>query len=158
MTCLTVTHLRVDYRTSESPPPYPDVKYLIVNCCFKIDQNQEDGWPLWHQAKGESEEYTKNLSIDDPEEYEKWLFTERNWLKKYPGHSHVWVHQDQTWQYIEKFDTFVFREWIADSPITRAIIAELQFYKNHGKLPTVYRGTDESTVLRHLRTLNNYWD
>lgn len=70
MSCLKITHLRIDYRTSESPSPFPDIKYLIVNCCFKIDQSKDDGWALWHQAKGESEDYIKSLSIDDPKEYE----------------------------------------------------------------------------------------
>jgi hypothetical protein len=76
----------------------------------------------------------------------------------YPGYGRAWTHQDPVWQYLEKFDTFWLREWVADCPVTRAIIADLEFYREHGKLPTVYRTIDEGIILQHLRTLQTYWD
>jgi formylglycine-generating enzyme required for sulfatase activity len=49
-------------------------------------------------------------------------------------------------------------EWVADCSVTRAIISDLEHYKNHGMLPTVYRTIDEGIILQHLRTLHSYWD
>ena len=148
---LTITNLRVDEKGTEVP-------YLIVNCCFKVEPEAHDGH-LWAQAKGDSEEYRQVLTIDDPEKYEShimnWDFTLR---EKYPGYGRAWTHHDPAWQYIEKFDTFWFREWIADCKVTRAIIQELEFYQDNGRTPSVYRTIDEGIILQHLRTLQNYWD
>jgi len=149
---LTITNLRVDAIQGEVVP------FLVVNCCFTVEPDANDGF-LWAQAKGDSEEYRQVLTIDDPEKYETWL--ENSWgfsQFRYDGYGKSWTHQDPVWQYIEKFDTFWFREWIADCPVTRAIIADLKYYKEHGKLPTVYRSVDEGIILHHLRTLQRYWD
>ena len=59
---------------------------------------------------------------------------------------------------IEKFDTFWFREWIADSSVTRAILDEIDYYQLFGKLKSVYRHSDVGIILQHLRTLHSYWD
>lgn len=158
---LTITNLRVDYRESESPEPWPNVPYLIVNCVFKCERtNSYDTDFAWAQAKSFSEEYRKVLTIDDPERYEAWLVSPDGWTwsSKYDGYGKAWTHEDPPWQYLEKFDSFWLREWIADCSVTRAIIAELQHYKEHGCLPSVYRSTDECVILSHLRTLGSYWD
>jgi hypothetical protein len=146
---LTITNLRVDERGTEVP-------YLIVNCCFTVEPEAHDGY-LWAQAKGDSEDYRQVLTIDDPEKYEESLL---NWdyTARYSGYGRAWTHQDPVWQYIKKFNTCWFREWIADCPVTRAIIADLEYYKEHGKLPTIYRTIDEGIILQHLRTLQRYWD
>jgi len=146
---LTITSLRVDERGTEVP-------FLIVNCCFTVKPNAEDGF-LWAQAKGDSEDYRQVLTIDDPEKYEESLLT-WDFKTRYPGYGRAWTHQDTVWEHIEKFDTFWFREWIADCPVTRAIVADLRYYKEQGKLPTVYRSVDEGIILHHLRTLQRYWD
>jgi hypothetical protein len=158
---LTITNLRVDFRTSESPEPWPDVPYIIVNCVFKCSRSNDPGEDFaWAQAKAFSEEYRKVLTIDDPERYEEWFMSAAGWdiLTKYDGYGRAWTHEDPTWRYIEKFDVFWFREWVADCSVTRAIIAELEHYRTHGKLPSVYRSTDECIILSHLRTLHEYWD
>ena len=148
---LTITNLRVDERGTE-------VKFLIVNCCFTVEPDAEDGF-LWAQAKGDSEDYRQVLTIDDPEKYESWIETSAGFDQfRYSGYDRAWTHQDQVWQYIEKFKVFWFREWIADCPVTRAIVADLKYYKKHGKLPTVYRTIDEAIILHHLRVLQQYWD
>jgi hypothetical protein len=146
---LTITNLRVDEKGTEVP-------YLIVNCCFTVEPDAEDGF-LWAQAKGDSEDYRQVLTIDDPEKYEASLLT-WDFKTPYPGYGRAWTQQDPVWHYIEKFNTCWFREWVADCPVTRAIIADLQYYKAHGKLPTVYRSIDEGIILHHLRTLQRYWD
>ena len=147
---LTITHLRVDERKGKTVP------YLIVNCCFTVDPDANDGF-LWAQAKGDSEDYKQILTIDDPEKYEESLLS-WDFKTRYPGYERAWVHQDPVWNYIEKFNVFWFREWVADCPVTRAIINDLEHYKNHGMLPTVYRSVDSGIILQHLRTLQRYWD
>jgi hypothetical protein len=158
---LKILNLRVDYRKSESPEPWPDVPYAIVNCVFKCERANDYGEDFaWHQAKGDSEEYRQVLTIDDPKRYEKWIMSPEGWSlsSKYDGYGRAWTHHDMLWQYIEKFDVFWFREWIADCAVTRAVISELEYYKEHGKLPTVYRSVDSCIILSHLRTLHGYWD
>ena len=147
---LTITNLRVDERKGEVVP------YLIVNCCFTVEPDAEDGF-LWAQAKGDSEDYRQVLTIDDPEKYEQSLLT-WDYTTRSPGYGRAWTHQDPVWQYIEKFNTCWFREWVADCPVTRAIVSDLAYYKEHGKLPTIYRSVDEGIILHHLRTLQQYWD
>ena len=149
---LTITSLRVDAIQGDVVP------FLIVNCCFTVEPDSEDGF-LWAQAKGDSEEYRQLLTIDDPVSHEMFISNwDLNVKSKYPGYGRTWTHQDQIWQYIKKFNVFWFREWISDCPVTRAIIADLTYYKEHGKLPTVYRSVDEGIILKHLRTLHSYWD
>jgi hypothetical protein len=157
---ITITNLRVDYRESESPVPWPNVKYAIVNCVFRCAKDLENHDFAWHQAKGGSEEYHKVLTIDDPKRYEDWLVDPDGWSfsSRYNGYGKAWTHADPVWSYIEKFDCFHFREWVADCSVTRAIIAELEYYKEHGKLPSVYRSVDDGIILSHLRSLHTYWD
>jgi len=147
---LTITSLRVDERKGEVVP------YLIVNCCFTVVPESHDGY-LWAQAKGDSEEYRQVLTIDDPKKYEESLLI-WDYTTRYSGYGSAWTHQDPVWEYIEKFDTFWLREWVADCPVTRAIVKDLEHYKTHGMLPTVYRTIDEGIILQHLRTLQSYWD
>ena len=147
---LTITSLRVNERGTEVP-------FLVVNCTFKCDKDPESYDFLWTQAKGDSEDYRQVLTIDEPEKYEASLLT-WDFKTRYSGYGRAWTHQDPVWQYIEKFDTFWLREWIADCPVTRAIVSDLAYYKEHGKLPTVYRSIDEGIILQHLRTLQSYWD
>lgn len=158
---LTITSLRVDSRETEGwfeggTRPCP---YLIVNCTFKIESDEDGNWSF-ERAKAEAEEYHQVLTIDDPKRYEEWLMSPNGWnfSSKYDGYGRAWRHQDCPWRYIEKFDTFWFREWIADCGPTRAIIAELEHYKEHGVLPSVYRTMESEIILQHLRTLHSYWD
>jgi len=147
---LTITSLRVDERKGEVVP------FLVINCTFKVIPEAHDGY-LWAQAKGDSEEYRQVLTIDDPEKYEESLLT-WDYATRYPGYGRAWTHQDPVWEYLKKFDTFHFKEWVADCPVTRAIINDLEHYKTHGMLPTVYRTIDEGIILMHMRTLQSYWD
>lgn len=160
---LTITNLRVDCRETEgwfqqgrSPCPY-----LIVNVVFKCARSKDLHEDFaWNQAKAWSEDYRQILTIDDPKRYEDWLVspTGWNWSSKYDGYGKAWTHGDPPWRYIEKFDSFWFREWIADCSVTRAVIAELEHYKEHGTLSSVYRTMESSIILSHLRTLHEYWD
>ena len=158
---LKITNLRVDYRNTPTPENWPDVPYLIINVVFRCDRSDSyDTDFAWAQAKAHSEEYRKVLTIDDPERYDAWIMSPDgwNWSSKYDGYGRAWTHEDPTWRHIEKFDVFWLREWVADCSVTRAIIAELEYYREHGKLPSVYRATDECIILSHLRTIHSYWD
>ncbi len=159
---LEITSLRTDYRVTEGwfEGEPRDCPYIIVNCCFRIHNDKEEGNWSFLRAKAETESYRKVLTIDDPERYEKWLMSPDGWSfsSKYNGYSRAWTHQDCPWQYIEKFDTFHFREWIADCGPTLAIIQELEYYQQHGKLPSVYRTLESEIILSHLRALQSYWD
>jgi hypothetical protein len=148
---LTITSLRVnEYRGAQS-----DVPFLVINCTFKVDPETS----LWQMAKGESEEYVQRLTIDDPEKYEHWVKTQCGFDQfRYPGYGRAWTPQDVPWRYLDKFDTFWFREWVADCGVTRAAIAELRHYKEHGTLASEHRSTHEYTVLRYLRCLESFWD
>lgn len=154
-----ITSLRVDERVSSGANIYgANVPYLIVNCTFKIPKN-EDNY-LWEQAKGDSEDYNKVLTIDDPERYENWLMSPDGWnfSSKYDGYGKAWIHHDCPWRYIEKFDTFWFREWIASCAVTKTVVNDLAYYKEHGELRDTYRTVEGHIVLQHLRTLQTYWD
>jgi hypothetical protein len=147
---LTITNLRIDEIQGKTVP------FLVVNCCFTLEPDAHDGY-LWAKAKEDSADYRQIITIDDPAKYESSLLS-WDFKMRYPGYGRSWTHQDPVWQYIEKFSTFWFREWVADCPVTRAIVADLKYYKEHGKLPTVYRTIDEAIILQHLRTMQSYWD
>jgi hypothetical protein len=158
---IIITSLRTDYKTSECPI-YDNVNYIIVNATFKI----EDGDTLYEMVRSDSEQWKKTLTIDDPEKFDQWCndtYTQDNIDDllngpAYMGYSQSWVINDPPWQYIEKFNTFHFREWIADSSVTRAILNEIQYYKDHGTFPNTYRSTDDWILLKHFMTLGSYWD
>jgi hypothetical protein len=159
---LTITSLRTDYRETagwfnQEPTSCP---FIIVNLTFQIEDDEEGGNWSSGRAKAEAEDYREVLTIDDPKRYENWLMRPDGWnfSSKYDGYGRAWTHQDCQWRYIEKFDTFWFREWIADCGPTRAIIQELEFYRDNGRLPSVYRTLESEIILSHLRALQSYWD
>jgi len=153
---LTITTLRMDWRnTPDGNVRSEKVPYVIVNCTFRITGDEY----FHNEAKAEAESYQQTLTVDDPKRYEDWTMSESwNIEDGYDGFGKAWIMKDPVWQYIEKFDTFWFREWVSDTPVTRAILNELDYYRFFGRMPTVIRGTDEGAVLRHLRALDSYWD
>ena len=155
---LTITNLRVDERATEGwfGDDRVACPYLILNVVFHVERDEDTF--TWERAKGSAEEYQKVLTIDDPERYEDWICNHWDLAKGYDGYGRAWTHQDRPWQYIEKFNVFWFREWLADCTVTRAIIAELQCFKENGCLPSVYRSVEEGIILTHLETLQRYWD
>lgn len=146
---LDITSLYFHSKASKDGTPY-----AIVNCTFRVFDD-----PYLHdRCKSDASEYDRSTTVDDIDRFEHWL--EHSWEhgERYDGLKGAWTMKDPAWNYIEKFDTFWFREWVSDGPITRAIYAELAHYCRTGELPLVYRGTDEGVVVRHLKALQIYWD
>lgn len=159
---LTITSFRTDFRETqgwfrEKPTSCP---FIIVNITFRIKDDEDEGNWSSLRAKAEAEDYRQVLTIDDPERYEDWLMRPGGWdfSSKYDGYGRAWTHQDCPWRYVEKFDTFWFREWIADCSVTRAILNEIDYFRFYNKLPSVYRTLDSEIILSHLRALQSYWD
>ena len=157
---LKITSLRIDKRNSNSEYYGGSLSYLIVNATWKITQDdaEEDSY-LFGIAKAEAEEYGKVLTIESPEDYESWLKTwDLNFQTGYPGYKNCWTHRDCPWRYIEKFQTFHFREWIADSVVTQALLNEIVYYKVTGEMLSKYRTIPGQIILEHFQTLGRYWD
>ena len=157
---LKITSLRIDKRESSNDSYGGLLSYLIVNATWKITQDDDDESDfLFNIAKAEAEEYGKVLTIESPEDYEKWLLTwDYNFETGYPGYKHCWTHKECPWHYIEKFDTFHFREWIADSVVTQALLNEIVYYKATGEMLSKYRTIPGQIILEHFQTLGRYWD
>ena len=72
--------------------------------------------------------------------------------------SFTWTYADPFLIYLERFNTFWYRECISDCGVTRAVLSEINHYKDTQQLKDHYRFTDGSIILRHIETLNRYWD
>ena len=152
---------------------WPSVPYMIVNCVFRCDPGY-----FYEKAMGRAQDYKQVLVTGSPEEEEaEFLATleehrvERESNEKFDALAdwvnranrsepkpRVWTYDDPLWHHIKKFDVFWFREWVADSPVTRAALQELRLYQIDGSTGSVYRSAEEEIVLKHLETLNSYWD
>jgi hypothetical protein len=157
---LKITSLRIDRRESPEDSYGGPCPYLIVNSTWRITQDDsEESSYLFDAAKKEADEYGRVLTIDSPSDYEKWLETwDFNFQTGYPGYKHCWTHRDCPWTYLEKFNTFHFREWIADSIVTQAILNEIVYYKATGEMLSKYRTIPGQVMLEHFQTLGRYWD
>ena len=156
---VTITHL--SWREKMTPPvgPWPAVPYLIVNVTWRVEPGGDDDEGTHKMFLSATEEYQKVLTVDDPKQWEEYLVGNNGFdLFKYPGLEKRYTLNDQKWQHIEKFSTFWLREWVVDSPVTRAILKELEVYKRAGKLESVYRATDSHILYNHFDTLQRYWD
>jgi hypothetical protein len=160
---ITIRDLSYRLKTSRDNTPY-----LIVNCVFQCE-------PGYYHAKAmaRSQEYREVVVTGSPEEEkaewdarlaEEERDEEGAWLEKWVEKANnlefkkVWTYDDPIFTYIEKFDVFWFREWVATCPITRSALQELRDYQTSGKISSIYRTTDEEIVLKHLETIRSYWD
>ena len=156
---IRITHL--SWREKMTPPvgTWPAVPYLIVNICLKVTPDEDDDLNTHKSFLSATEEYSKVLTVDDPNRYDEFLISNSGFNSlKYPGLERRYTLNDKKWHYLEKFDTFWMREWIADCAVTRAILKELEVFQKTGKLESVYRGVDSHIIYLHLSTLNQYWD
>jgi hypothetical protein len=153
---LQITSLKVIEKvTPEGNIWEQDVPFLGVNATFRITDDEH----FFERTKAEAEDYREVLTVDNTERYKSFLLNACGFEQfKYDGYGKAFIHNDPVFVYLEKFSTFTFREYVADSPVTRSIIAELRYYKDHGKLPSVYRHAEEYIVISHFHSLDRYWD
>jgi hypothetical protein len=143
---------------------YPSVPYLLVNCVFRCD-------PGYYRDKAlnRAQDYRQVIVTGSPEEEEAAFQRESeegfdvladwvNRVNRSEPKPKVWTYDDPLWHHIEKFNVFWFREWVADCTVTRAALQELRLYQTEGSVRSVYRTTDEEIVLKHLETIQSYWD
>ena len=161
-----ITSLKTIDRESPGGDGFAPTPYIIVNITFNVLPDEETGNFLFQQAKAESESYRQFVDVGDPESYELhlervWQESDENvgtWMSRLNPLPQRWTYQDPSWIYLEKFDTFWFREWIASGPVTKAILNELNHYYLKNRLQSRYRTLDGQIVLEHIRTLQRYWD
>ena len=152
---------------------YPSVPYLIVNCVFRCDPGY-----YYDKAMARAQDYKQVLVTGSPEEEERAFQAQleesmiaqesdesydflADWVNRannQPEPKRVWTYDDPLWHYKEKFNVFWFREWVADCTVVRAALQELRLYQTEGSVKSVYRTTDEEIVLKHLETVQSYWD
>ena len=158
---MTVTITSLNWREKVTPPvgPWPAVPYLIVNVTWRVEPGGDDDEGAHKMFLSATEEYHRVLTVDNPKQWEEYL-TGCNGLDlfQYPGLERRYTLNDKKWRYIEKFDVFWLREWIVDSPVTRAILKELEVFQKTSKLPSVYRATDSSILYQYFSILNQLWD
>lgn len=160
---ITITSLSV--REKESRDAFEGERedlvcpYLIVNLTFQVDKNDEDTFRSCIRC---TEEYQKVINVGSPEEdnsrVDNYIVGEVIDWNKMPPLPMVWTYNDTYFEYIEKFHTFHFREWIADCNVTRTILADLEYFQQFGSFEDTYRTVDEHIFLTHLKTLFSYWD
>jgi len=158
---MTVTITSLNWREKVTPPvgPWPAVPYLIVNATWRVEPGGDDDEGTHGMFLSATEDYHRVLTVDNPKQWEEYLADCNGFdLFQYLGLERRYTLNDKKWRYLEKFDTFWLREWIVDSPVTRAILKELEVYKRTGKLESVYRATDSHILYNHFETLNRYWD
>ena len=158
---IKITHLGVRAKVSENDSYGGPVPYAVVNATWKfLPSEDEHETCLKEMAIAETKEWHKVLTIDDPERYNKWIeeICDFSLENRYDGYGKSWAGQECPWVYLEKFDTFHFREWVSWTTTTKAVLNELFYYKSTGEFLDLYRCVTDSTVLKHFRTLYSYWD
>ena len=130
-----------------------DIPYIICNITFKLDK--DDDPYMWDLYMLQTQEFSRVLTIGNPEEYSKYLDGE---IKEFSGTEIKWALKDPLFSYKEKFKTFHFRDYVADCSITRAVLDEIRYYTELNRFPSTYRHKNESVFLRHLKTLSEFWD
>lgn len=175
---MTIQILDLSYRSKVSSRQSKygaNIPYLIVNCVFRVNRVDDfESSYYFDKAMAASEEYRKVVVTGSAEEEEEKFQTGFadylesgsedgldylvSMINSMPPPEMVWTYNESHLTYIKKFDVFWFREWIADTNVTRFILQELREYQTKGKLSSVYRTTNEEIVLKHLETLQSYWD
>lgn len=116
---------------------------MYVDCNFEVtsDGSPEENTFL-KLVRLETELWVKVPVFDKPDglpKGEMWTAKEINWLETGEG-------------------KFEFRQAVVDNPITRSIVDDLDHYRRFGELKWAYRHSEDYIMLKHLKTLNEYWD
>jgi hypothetical protein len=163
--------LHISYKQSS---PEDEYNWLRVNLVFRV----VDEYDLI-VCKSMSEEWSKAslYEVDDPvqihnhflhtgHEFKKIENTELSRLISFstdPEYDISDKHRvgfslnpNYILQYIEKFNVFVYRDFVEDNPVTRATLSMLEDLKNTGK--STSRFVSFSIFTRCITTLNTFWD
>jgi hypothetical protein len=131
-----------------------DIPYINCNITFKVDKEADPF--TWDRYIRESSYYCKMMVVDDEKEYDRYLNGE---IENTDGNMSIKsVVKDPLFDYLEKFETFHFRGYVADCTVTNAVLDELRYYNELGRFPSTYRHNDGSIFLRHIKTLDEFWD
>lgn len=157
---ITITHLSWREKITPAVGPWPEVPYLIANICWKVTPDGDDDIYTLKSFLSATEDYAVVPTIDDPAKFVEHIASNCGFdiFKTYPGIEKRSIFNEKKWHYLEKFETFWAREWVADCLVTRAVLQELEIYQKLGKFPSVYRGVDSHIIYQHIDTLQRYWD
>jgi hypothetical protein len=152
-------------------------RWSRVNIVFRAFQNEDKSIYAKSMAMANAEDWCKATVYSDPKLVDQFFLETRVKFVKIPGSnlsklvraSHPTIdleslktsgwtmNNDCYLSYIEKFDVFVFRDYIEDNEITRATLNILEGMKNEQHVNTS-RFTDYSLFQRCLSTLHLFWD
>jgi len=107
---------------------------------------------------GQNSEYSEFDSGADDDDYAPIGYIHSFHGRQNAKPKFTWTYADPFLVYLEKFDTFWYRDYIADCAVTRAVLSELSHFKDTQSLKDTYRFTEGSIILRHIETLHKYWD
>jgi hypothetical protein len=158
---IQITHLRYSFHQSAAFVARP-TPFIDVNCTFKVRVTDPPSESLHSELVKGSSDFVKITSVDDPDKFQDWAATQffkssQEW-ENYPGFQEVWTFNEPWLRHLPKFETFQFRDCVADSPSIRHILEDLVLFRETGNLPSVYRNPNDSIVIKHLKTLSTYWD
>ena len=152
---IKITSFSVRKKVSEPGAyAYREIPYLICNMTFKVDKDADSF--TWDRYIRESGYYCKMMVVESEKEYDKYLNGE---IDNTEGNMRIKsVVKEPLFEYLEKFQTFHYRGYVADCTVTNAVLDELRYYNELGRFPSTYRHNDGSIFLRHIKTLDEFWD
>lgn len=159
--------------TRESPPDR-EYRWLYVNLVFRVTDEHD-----FLSCKGRSEEWCRTYlyEVDNEQEIHNHFLHTKHRFEKIEGselsklvsfttepeydisdkkRSGLALNPFYHLQYIEKFNVFVFKEYVEDNFVTRAALSMLNDLKDNKE--TASRFVPFSTFIRCVDTLNNFWD
>ena len=154
--------------------PDKEIRWLYVNLVFRafeeldivVCKNRSEEWSQSYLFEVEDAEeinnhYLNTRFVFEDEEDVDWAEMSQMVVdpkfdiseKKRHGFA---LNPYHTLSYVEKFDVFVFREFVEDNVVTRAALSMLEDLRA-GKKPGS-RFLAFSTLMRCINTLDNFWD
>jgi hypothetical protein len=163
--------LHISSRESSADSEY---SWLRVNLVFRVTDDHDI-----LACKARSEEWSKTTiyEVEDPEQIHNHFLHTQHKFEKIPGSDlsklisfstdpeyDISDRKRSGWafnsfyvlQYIDKFDVFVYRDYVEDNSVTRAALSMLEDLKETGT--STSRFVPFSTLTRCIDTLNNFWD
>ena len=167
-------HPQILHLSARESRPDNEYRWLYVNIVFRVTDEHDT-----IACQGRADEWVKTLiyEVDDPSEIDNHYLNTKHSFEEIPGtslsklvsactdpeydisskmRSGLSMNHHNTLRYIEKFNVFVFRDYVEDNFVTRAALSMLEDVKN-GK-QTTSRFVPFSTFIRCVDTLHTFWD